>query len=127
MRNHSVIKPKVIRDTSGDSWSDKVLAGGSTYYSDPIPFFYSDGYTALLIKTNASITITYEVSVDKENWYTPYDTDATALNTIVTALGADRWIMFSPQIAGYIRLKVLANSGATTTITLIQKKKDVGI
>ena len=127
MRNHSVIKPKVIKDTAGANWTLKVLANGTTYYSDPIPFFYSDGYTSLLVLTNASITITYEVSIDKSNWYIPYDIDGTALNSVVTALTSDRWIMFSPQIAGYIRFKVVANADATTTITFIQKKRDVGI
>ena len=127
MRNQSVVKPKLIKDTTGTNWSSKVLASGSTYYSDPIPFFYSDGYTSLLVLTNASITITYEVSVDKENWYIPYDVDGTALNAVATALTSDKWIMFSPQIAGYIRLKVVCNADATTTITLIQKKRDVGI
>jgi len=121
------VKLKIIKDTSGNSWSDKVLGNGVTYYSEPIPFFYSDGYTSLLIKTTDSIDITFEVSVDKENWYIPYDTSGTALNAIASALTSDRWVMFSPQIAGYIRFKVYANADSISTLTFIQKKKDVGI
>ncbi len=119
----SVIKSKSVKDNTGSSWADKVLTSGSTYYSLAIPFFYSDGFTSLLVKTTASITITFEVSVDTENWYIPYDINATALNVVATALGADRWISFAPQIAGYIRFKVVANSDATTSLTLIHKKE----
>ncbi|KKN59220.1 hypothetical protein LCGC14_0544470 [marine sediment metagenome] len=119
----SVITPKIIKDTSNSNWTDKVLTSGTTYYSETIPFFYSDGYTSLLVKTTASITITFEVSVDKENWYIPYDINGTALNTVVTALTSDRWISFAPQITGYIRFKVVANNDATTSLTLIHKKE----
>ncbi len=119
----SVITPKIIKDTSNSNWTDKVLTSGTTYYSETIPFFYSDGYTSLLVKTTASITITFEVSVDKENWYIPYDINGTALNTVVTALTSDRWISFAPQITGYIRFKVVANNDATTSLTLIHEKE----
>jgi len=123
----SVIKDTPIQDTTGADWTDKLLASLSTTYSDPIPFFYSDGYASLLIKTDASITITFEVSVDKQNWYSPYDINGTLLDEVVVALTADRWISFAPQIAGYIRFKVVANVEATTTITLIQKKEQVKV
>jgi len=123
----SVIKSKIIKDKSNNDWSDKVLANSSTTYSETLPFFHSDGFTSLLVKTTDSITITFEVSVDKVNWYVPYDINGTGLNEVTTALTGDRWISFAPQIAGYIRFKVVANADTTTSLTLIQKKKDIKI
>lgn len=121
---NSIIKQTTLKDTSNSNWADKVLANGSTTYTAPLPFFYTDGFTALLIKTDESITITFQVSVDKENWYAPYDINGTVLDEVVATLSTDRWVIFYPQIAGYMRFKVVANAEATTSLTLIQKKKE---
>ena len=121
---NSVIKTTILKDVLNANWTDKLLANASTTYTLPLPFFYSDGFTALLIKTTASITITFEVSVDTENWYAPYDVDGTILNPIATALSADRWVMFAPQVGVFIRFKVVANAESTTSLTFIWKKKE---
>ncbi len=120
---NSVIKTTILKDVLNANWTDKTLANGSTTYTESLPFSHSDGFTALLIKTDDSITITFEVSVDGENWYPPYDVDGTLLDPVVTTLSADRWVMFAPQIAGLVRFKVVANADVITSLTLIHKKQ----
>ncbi len=118
---------ETLKKAGNITWTDQALIAGSTYYSEPIPVYYLKGYASLLVKATDSITITFEVSADRQNWYIPYDPDGTALNSIVSALTSDRWISFAPQIAGYIRLKVVCNSNSTTSMTLIQMKADIKI
>ncbi len=111
-----------LTDTDGVLWSDKALtASTGTYYSLGIKTTFLEGFTALLIETDDSLTITFEVSADNTTYYTPYDTSGNTLNTIATTLSTDRWVVFDPQVAIYIRFKVVANSNATTSITLLRR------
>ena len=111
-----------LADTNGAIWSSKALtAATGTYYSEVIKTSFLAGYSGLLIETTDSITVTFEVSADGTNFYTPYDIDGNALNTIATALTEDRWVVFDLQVALYIRFKVTANANCETSLTLIRR------
>lgn len=94
----------------------------STYYSAGINQKYSKGHCALLVLTSAgSLAITFELSDDDINYYVPYDSNGNALNSIATTLIANRWIIFVPQLANYIRFKfVLTDSNSTVSATYKQ-------
>jgi hypothetical protein len=110
-------------ETDGTDWSDKSMTTATgTYYSDAIEQTYSKGFASLLILTSAgSLAITYEVSDDGTNFYTPYDTAGNALNSIATALTADRWIVFSPSVANYIRFKFVLTTTNSTVSALYRQ------
>lgn len=118
---------EIVKRAGNIEWTDQALVALTTYYSEPIPVFYFKGYVSLLVKTTGSITITFEMSTDKQNWYIPYDTDGTALNTVATAITSDKWISFAPQIGGYMRFKVVCNVNSTTSLTFIPYKTDIRI
>lgn len=76
----------------------------ATYTSSGIKVDRVGGFTSLLVKTSTgTLAITYQVSTDNTNWYTPYDTDGNALNVIATAMGSNTWVEFDPTIAQYVR------------------------
>ena len=126
------INSQYLEDSDGTDWNSKAMTTATgTYYSKAIPMFpeYSTnrpslGYCALLVTTSAgSLAITYELSDDGTNFYTPYDNNGTALNTIYAAMtttapdsAGTHWVVFSPRIAKYIRIKVVDTS-ANTTVT----------
>lgn len=114
----------ILDDANGLLWKSKALTAGNTYYSKGMSVKRSTGYSSLLILTDASITVSFQVSYDDSNYYDPYDKNGTALGGIVTALASDKWIVISPQIAVYMRIKVVCNSNATTTLTFIQAEED---
>jgi hypothetical protein len=116
MYNH--IASQFLKDFDGTNWSSKAMTTAvGTYYSEPIKINHSQGFNALLVLTSAgSLAITFEVSDNGGTFYTPKDINGTSLNTIASALTADTWISFSPQIARWIRFKfILTSSNSTVT------------
>ena len=94
----------------------------ATVYSDSVAFRQTTGFAAIrVISTSAgggTVTITQQCSFDNKNWYEPIDTSGTALGTVYTALAATTgsWIVFSPQMAPYIRFKVVEGGTADVTV-----------
>jgi len=112
-------RQKLASTTLGEWSSVSLETATGTYYSDAIPFNFCNGFADLIVAMSAgSLAIEYELSNDGTNFWTPYDTDGTALNSIATALTEDRWLSFAPRPAKYIRYKfVLTVSNATVTAT----------
>lgn len=106
------IKSTILKSTDGTAWTNISMATATgTYYSRAVYAKKSLGFSALLVKTSAgSLVITFEVSDDGATWYTPKDTNGMALNSIATALTVDTWIVFSPQLAEFIRFKFVITS-----------------
>jgi hypothetical protein len=120
----NLICVECLKDENGN-WTDKSMTTAvGTYYSSPIRTHFCDGDTALLVLTSAgSLAITFEVSNNGINWYTPYDTDGQDLSVVYGALTGDKWIVFTPEIAEYIRFKfVLTSSNSTVTARYIHKE-----
>jgi len=110
-------------DTNSVDWDEKALTTTTgTYYTDGVTQTYSKGFASLLILTSdGSLAVSYEVSDDNTNFYTPYNTSGNALNSISTAVTADKWIVFAPQIAEYIRFKFVLTS-ADSTVTAVYRQ-----
>jgi hypothetical protein len=111
-----------VLDSNNVLWSSKALTATNTYNSAAIKTEFSEGNTALVVSTTASITIYFHVSPDASTWYTPYDQDGNDLSIIGIAIAADRYIAFNPQLAKYISFSVYCNNNATTTLKFIQQE-----
>lgn len=108
----------------GSDWDARAIANGATQYSDPIPNWLFDGTASLLsILTSADdITISYEVSDDKVNWYTPYDTSGTDLGAIKTNQTSSTWFALGFIVARWARFKVVANADSVVTLKLFKRE-----
>lgn len=118
-RNH-LINVEYLRDETNGTWKDLAMTTATgTYTSSAIKVWDSTGHAALIVDTSAgSLAITFQVSTDGNNWYTPIDTSETALNSIVTALSSsdNGWIVFNPQLCTYIRF-VFVLTGSNSTVS----------
>jgi hypothetical protein len=113
-----------VLDASGVEWTSKaVLAATGTYYSTGIRVDKSNGYSAILISTTDSITLTLEVSLDNVTFYTPYSSDKNDLGYIVSGLTADRYIVINTCLAKFIRFKMVVHANSTTTLKFIQQEE----
>lgn len=112
-----------LNDSDGSRWINKALTNGQTYLSEGFKVDRSTGFAALLALTDASIDISIEVSIDNSNWYVPKDTTGADLSVLADALAADRWIVFSPQLAIWTRIKVLANATAITSMKFVEQEQ----
>ncbi|MCK4248679.1 MAG: hypothetical protein KAX15_02760 [Candidatus Omnitrophica bacterium] len=115
------VKTVILSDASGD-WTDKVMETAvGTYTSNGVSTVWSNGFCSLLVKTSAgSLAISFEVSDDNVDWYTPKDTSGNDLGIIETALASGKWIVFPPQIAQYIRFKFVI-TGADSTVSAVYR------
>lgn len=114
----SIIVSKNIPTISGTPvTSTAMTTGGSPYYTDAIDNRNNRGFSTLIIGTNASITITLQVSDDGTTFYDPIDPDATAIGAIATAVTSNKWVVYRALMANYIRYKIVINSNATVSLT----------
>lgn len=104
---------------------DYSISSGSSVSSAPIRVHYSRGFSSILVELDSgtpSVNLTYQVSINGSDFYTPIDTDGTALNTIYTSLTTTSWISFAPQIAEYIRFNIEAVHNSTVSAIFIQQE-----
>jgi hypothetical protein len=108
---------------SGVPMNNYTIATSSTVTRDSVYQMGNVGFQSLATMVrgaNASITITYQVSYDNANWFTPYNTASgvlTSAATISTSQSADRWIVAPAMLAPYIRFNFAQGAGGTGTIT----------
>ena len=105
---------------TNDEISATVLATGASVSSNPVDTALNHGYSTLLITalTNSTITVNYQVSDDKVNFYDPVDTNFTSLGSILStvttaAASVTRWIVFSPQVARWMRFWIVRSLSRT--------------
>lgn len=106
--------------TSGTDWLNKAMTTATgTYRSDPIRIQYSRLNSGMMVKTSAgSLAITYEVSMDGDEWFEPYDTTGSGINSISADLDENRYIAFIAHPAKWIRFKFVL-VGANSTVSAI--------
>lgn len=111
-----VIGARALHDSTNGRWVSLAMSSTtSTYTSSAIKLDRGDGFTSLLVLTSAgSLAITYEVSIDGTNFYTPKDVDGNALNVIASAMTANTWVEFDPTITLYIRFKFVVTVADST-------------
>lgn len=102
-------------------WSNEAMlpAGGAEKYSATIDMLRLTGNASILVVTSAgSLALSYQVSDDGTNWYSPEDTSGTALNVINAAVTAgSNWIVFNPTMGRYLRIVVVL-SGVNSTVSI---------
>ena len=95
------------------------LSNGQLVYSDPIYQPGNIGFASLLsIVSSGQVGITYQVSLDGINWYTPNTNSAgvlTAAGLIVNSQTSTAWIILQAILAKYVRFGFYATG--TTTIS----------
>lgn len=126
-KEDTIAKRTLTDSTNGDWESLTMSSTTATYTSTGINITNCKGFTSLLVvidtTTYGSFAITYQVSMDNTNWYTPYDTDGNALNVISAALTASRWISFDPELALFIRfIFILSTTNTEMSAYLIYQE-----
>jgi hypothetical protein len=115
------VTPTVLSDTTNGNWTNLAMTTATgTYTSSGIDVRNSNGFASLLVLTSAgSLDIDFQVSDDNVNWYTPVDTSLNTLGSVNGAVTSDRWIVFSPQAATWIRfIFILTGSNSTVSATV---------
>lgn len=99
--------------------SEAMTTVTGTYESATIDTVRLTGEASILVVTSAgSLALTYQVSDDGTNWYSPEDTSGSALNVINGAvIVGSNWIVFSPTLARYTRI-VAVLTGADSTVSI---------
>lgn len=107
-------------------WKEKSFTNGSGVYSNALRPHFTTGFGALLVilADTPDVDITYQTSLDGKNWYSPVDTSGNSLATISTALVASAWIVFSPQVAEYVRFYFDPDANSTVTAIYIQQEEN---
>ena len=121
----NIIHRQFLKDPTGADWSNKSMTTVvGTYYTQAINNHLTTGFASLLVLRSAgTLAITFECSDNGLDWYIPYDTVGTALNVVYAVLNANRWIVFSPQVAEYIRFKFVLTA-ANATVTAIYRHQE---
>jgi len=113
---------------SGTDVNATALTSGTAYYTDAVKVRASRGFSALqavLSDGSDDLDISFQVSLNGVDWYDPVNTAGTALGTIYTALGVgSHWVVFSPQLALYIRFLLDPDANTTAAIRYIQQEGD---
>lgn len=117
----------VVSQTLSDSVGVEIR--GYTFSSpvttDMVSVGPNTGYATLVVDvTSGTIdSITYEVSFDGTNWYTPYTTDGTSLTSagsvVTDNFTADRWIILTARLANYIRFTITPSGSTVIRADLI--------
>ena len=115
---------------SGTPISATTIAAGSTITSDSVyqPSSLSFGYSALAINATAiggvtpNIKLTYQVSYDNANWFSPALTNGsgavTVESTLDSAVGTgNTWVVFPYTVYAYDRFIFKNNSATTDSVT----------
>ena len=105
------------------------LATGSPFTSDAIDVRNSDGFASIVIDVDAvgteDVTYAYQVSVDGDNWFTPYDNAASSVATIkANAAVADAGVYaVDIQLATHIRFVLtIATNSTINSFKFMQKE-----
>ena len=124
MRN--LISPVYLQDqNSNTDWKDKAMTTATgTYVSKEMVNHGHSGQTGLVVKTTAgSLVITFELSNDNNNWYEPYNSAGTKINTVANNLTGDAWVVFTPQVAEWIRFRFVL-TGSNSTVSAIYHQQE---
>ena len=107
--------------------SEAMLTATGTYRSAAVDMLRLTGEASILVVTSAgSLALTYEVSNDGTNWYSPEDTSGTALNVINAAVTVgSNWIVFSPSLGRYLRIVAILTGGNSTVSIDLQNSQEI--
>lgn len=101
---------------SGVAVNAYAIGSGVTVTSDSVYQTGNLGFLALATQVSGNVGITYQVSYDNINWWTPYTTSSgslTAAGTIATSITSNTWIVATAVLAPYMRF-IYASTGSST-------------
>lgn len=106
-----------------------LASSGTAYTTQPIHTRGNTGYSALLFTfyTGTALinSLSYQVSVDKQNWFTAATTDGTALTAVGAIAGtvtASQYVVFTPRPAEWTRFTMTATSTGTWSMQYLQQE-----
>lgn len=114
---------QVMNDSDGTAMSAYTFSAAKT--TEAIQVSNNTGYMTLIVDvTSGTIdSITYEVSMDGTNWYTPYTTDGTSLTSagsvVTDNFTADRWIVTTARLANYVRFTITPSGSTVITASIV--------
>lgn len=114
----SLIHRQYLQDAADSTdINESAMINGTAVYSKPIHMNGCDGFAFIdfVLADTPDIDVTYEVSYDKTNWKTPYDTDGNDVGVLATALITSRLIVFEPVICEWLRIKIDPDANSTVT------------
>lgn len=95
-----------------------VIGSGNTVTSDSVYQTGNLGFLSLATQVSGNVGITYQVSYDNLNWWTPYTTSTgtlTSIGTIATSITSNRWIIAIAVLAPYTRFVYTSTGSSTIT------------
>ena len=114
-----------LEDSANGVWINLAMSSTTaTYTSSGVNISNCSGFTSLIVYTSSgSIAVDYQVSLDNTNWFTPYDVDGSALNTVYAAITDNIWIEFDPTLTKYIRFVFTLTVADSTVSAYILKQE----
>lgn len=109
----------------GSQLNNYVIPANNTVTSDSVYQIGTNGFLSLATWVVGNVSISYQISYDNINWWTPYTTNAgtlTSAGTIATSITGNRWIIATAIMAPYIRFNY--SSTGTSTIDSLMLWQD---
>lgn len=119
-------KPLNINDANVLKLS--ISSSGTAYTTQPINTRYNNGYSALVlmfVTGTALMNISYQVSLDQQNWFTAATTDGTtltAVGAIASSVTASQYLVFTPRPAPWTRFSITMTSTGTWSMYYLQQE-----
>lgn len=117
-----------LQNTGGDAISSLSISSGVVVYTNPVNTERAEEVALILVNVG-TLTIAQEVSVDKTNFYTPYDIGGrVSLGTIGSGLSVSSLYislnksLSAPIFAPWTRFLFLAHATATLTAYYLHKE-----
>lgn len=97
------------------------IAQNSTKFTDPVPFYFCNGYAAGKLTSSAgSVTVTQQCASTKLGpWFDPVDYTNASLGSVASLMSAGtRYVQFNPVMSQFARFKVVEANVASTTFNM---------
>ncbi len=124
----ALIHQQFLNLNNNDVIALSIPSSATAYVSPPIQVSRSNGYAGLVvnfISGTALMNISYQLSLDKINWFTAATTDGTTLTTvgaIASSITASQYIVFTPRPAEWLRFSVSMTSTGTWTMQYLHQE-----
>lgn len=119
---------KPLNINGSDAIKLSIPSSGTAYVTQPINTRYNNGYSALVaqfVSGTALMNISYQVSLDQQNWFTAATTDGTtltAVGAIVSSVTASQYIVFTPRPAPFTRFSISMTSTGIWSMYYLQQE-----
>jgi len=119
------VRTQFLKDTSGTEIKNYSLTNGTAVNTAGIDMRNNAGFDSMVFLSHGGsddVDLSWEVSYDNQNWYSPVDVDNTSLVTTITALSADRWIELNTALAPWLRFVLDPDADSTVSLVHITRE-----